>query len=302
MYVNLLFLLFITILSGCSATKTNMPKTPLPSFDMEGHRGARGLMPENTIPAMMKALELGVTTLEMDVVITADRKVILSHEPFFNHDISTHPGVVPITAENEKQYNIFKMSYEETRMIDVGSKQHPRFPRQKNLPATKPLLSEVIDSAEAHAKQNGRSLPFYNIETKSQPSSDGIFHPSPTEFVDLLMAVIMEKEISDRVIIQSFDFRTLKEVHNRYKGIRTAALVEGTDNKSPDQQLAELGFVPDIYSPYFLLVTPSLISFCHDKGMKIIPWTVNDKETIQALKTMGVDGIITDYPDLFTNE
>ncbi|MCG7855682.1 glycerophosphodiester phosphodiesterase [Flavihumibacter sediminis] len=292
----------ITILSGCGATKTNMHKTPLPSFDVEGHRGARGLMPENTIPAMMLALDLGVTTLEMDVVITADHKVILSHEPFFNHDISTHPGIVPITADNEKQYNIFKMSYEETKMIDVGSKQHPRFPRQKNLPAAKPLLSVVIDSAEAHAKQNARLLPFYNIETKSHPSTDGVFHPSPAEFVDLLMAVIKEKKISDRVIIQSFDFRTLKEVHNRYKGIRTAALVEGTDNKSPDQQLAELGFVPDIYSPYFLLVTPSLISFCHDKGMKIIPWTVNDKETIQALKTMGVDGIITDYPDLFTNE
>lgn len=115
-------------------------------FDKQGHRGCRGLMPENTIPAMLKALDLGVTTLEMDVVITKDKKVILSHEPWFGREITTKPDGSFIGDREERKYNLYWMTFEETKAFDVGMKTNPRFPTQEKMKVTKPLLSDVIDS------------------------------------------------------------------------------------------------------------------------------------------------------------
>src|ERR1700754_3858617 len=136
-------LFIVACIVACHVTQKT-EKVGLPSFDKEGHRGCRGLMPENTIPAMMKALELGVTTLEMDAVITADNQVVLSHEPFFNHEITTKPDGKLVTAQEEKSLNIYKMTYAQTQQYDVGLRPHPRFPQQQKLKATKPLLKEVI--------------------------------------------------------------------------------------------------------------------------------------------------------------
>lgn len=271
----------------------------LPAFDKQGHRGCRGLMPENTIPAMLKAIELGVTTLEMDVVVTADKKVILSHEPFFNHEITTKPDGNEVSLAEEKGLNIYRMSFAETRGYDVGLKPHPRFPRQEKIKANKPLLSELIDDVEAYIRLKVVSPVFYNIETKLTPATDSVYHPAPEEFVQLLMEVIAAKKLERYVIIQSFDYRTLQVIHKRYPHIKTAALVEDTDKKSLEDHINELGFTPVIYSPHYSLVTASLVRECHAKKIKLIPWTVNDKAAIEKLKTMGVDGIITDYPDLF---
>jgi glycerophosphoryl diester phosphodiesterase len=290
-------LLLVALIFACHASK-NVSNQVLPAFDIEGHRGCRGLMPENTVPAMMKALELGVTTLEMDAVITKDKQVILSHEPFFNHEITTGPDGKYVTAQDERNLNIYKMTYAQTQTFDVGLKPHPRFPNQKRLKATKPLLREVIENVEAYHKLNGGRTVFYNIETKTQPVSDGIFHPAPGDFVNTLMNVINNANISDRVIIQSFDFRTLQILHKRYPAIKTAALVEDFDKRSMEEQLKTLGFKPTIYSPHYSLVNKELIDKCHDQQIKVIPWTVNDKVIIDQMKTLGVDGIITDYPDL----
>ena len=111
------------------------------SFDKQGHRGCRGLMPENTIGAMLKAIDLGVTTLEMDAVITKDGHVVLSHEPFFNHEIATKADGTAVSEQEEKQLNIYRYTYEEVKRFDVGLKPHPRFPRQQKAKAVKPLLS-----------------------------------------------------------------------------------------------------------------------------------------------------------------
>ena len=271
----------------------------LPAFDKEGHRGCRGLLPENTIPAMLKAVDLGVTTLEMDIVFTKDNKAILSHEPFFNHEITTKPDGAYIDEKEEKNFNIYKMTYAEVSKYDVGLKSHPRFPQQEKMKAVKPLLSNLMDSVEAYVKMNKRPLPWYNIETKTKPETDNIYHPAPAAFVDMLMKIINEKGIAERVIIQSFDFRTLKYLHEKYPQIKTAMLIEADDKNSFRKQLKDLGFIPTIYSPDFVLVTEDLIKNCHEKNMKIIPWTVDDKSKIIELKKMGVDGIITDYPNLF---
>ena len=271
----------------------------LPAFDKQGHRGCRGLMPENTLPAMIKAIDLGVTTLEMDAVITRDGHVILSHEPFFNHEITTKPDGSFVSEAEEKSLNIYNFSYHEIKRFDVGLKPHPRFTRQQKVSAVKPLLAELIDSVEQYCRLHRRAPVFYNIETKSDSTTDNHFHPEPARFVDLLMQVIKEKKVEDRVIIQSFDFRTLQVMQKKYPGIMTAMLIEDYDKRSLDEQLKALKFTPTIYSPEQSHVTPQLVKDCHKKKMKIIPWTVNDKAGIERLKAMGVDGIISDYPDLF---
>lgn len=280
------------IFGACSPTKD---MSTVKGFDKQGHRGCRGLMPENTIPAMLKAIDLGVTTLEMDVVFTKDNQAIVSHEPFFNHEITSKTGGKSIDVKEEKKYNIYTMTYAETMQFDVGMKANPRFPDQQKLAVHKPLLRELIDSAEAHSNKKI----FYNIETKSTALTDNIYHPAPSVFVDELMKVIQEKGIATRTIVQSFDTRTLQYLHTHYPNIKTALLVEATTKSSFRKQLKDLGFTPTCYSPEFVMVTSQLIKDCHTKKMKIVPWTINDKAKIEEFKRMGVDGIITDYPNLF---
>lgn len=290
------------ILMSCSNTRHLQKSSPVGDFsffDKQGHRGCRGLMPENTIPAMIKALDLGVTTLEMDIAITKDKKPILSHDPWFAQEITTKPDGTFMGEREERKFVIYWMTYEQVKTFDVGMKPHPRFPQQQKMKVVKPLLADVIDSAEKHAATTGRALPYYNIETKTNAELDSVFHPKPTEFVDLLMSVIKEKQVEGRVIIQSFDFRTLQYLHQKYPAIKTAMLIEDSDRRTLDDQIKALGFVPTIYSPAFSLVDEGLVKRCHRHNIRIIPWTVNDKPTIDKLKAMGVDGIITDYPNLF---
>ncbi|MFM2010129.1 MAG: hypothetical protein RLZZ479_520 [Bacteroidota bacterium] len=293
----LLILLMNFSLVSLAQSSSNMEQ-----LDKQGHRGCRGLYPENTIPGFLKAIDLGVTTLEMDLVITKDKKVILSHEPFFNHEITTLPNGEYVSESNERELNIYEMVYSEVKKYDVGQKVHPRFLQQQKIKANKPLLAEVIDSVEMHAKTNNKQPLFYNIETKIQPQTDNVYHPEPQEFVDLIMAVILEKKIQNRVIVQSFDSRSLQYLHQKYPSVKTALLVEAFDKKSFEKQIEDLGFTPTIYSPAQELVDLNLVQECSSKKIKLIPWTVNDLETIRRFVALGVDGIITDYPNLFFEE
>lgn len=290
--------IFCLILAACFSAKQN--RLELTNFDKEGHRGCRGLMPENTIPAMLKAIDLGVTTLETDAIITKDKKVVLSHEPFFNHEIATKPDGTLVTEAEEKSLNIYHMNYAEVKKFDVGLRPHPRFPRQEKLPAVKPLLADMVDAVEQYCTDQKKAHPFYNIETKTMPATDDLYHPKPAEFVELLVAVIKEKKVTERVIIQSFDIRTLQYLHEHYPEFKTALLIEDFDKKIFALQLKDLGFIPTIYSPAYSLVTPLLVKQCRDAGISLIPWTVNDIEKIRELKKMGVNGIITDFPDLYS--
>lgn len=291
----------IVLLAACS-THVNQSYRPLggkKAFDKEGHRGCRGLMPENTIPAYLKAVDIGVTTLEMDAAITKDSQVVMSHDPYFNHDISTKPDGTPVTVAEEKSLAIYRMNYADIQRYDVGLRGNPHFPQQQKMAVSKPRLADVIDSVEAYAAKTGKRPLQYNIETKCTPATDNIYHPEPGRFVELLMGVILQKKIEKRVIIQSFDIRSLQYLHPKYPAVKTALLVDALDKKGFALQLKELGFIPTIYSPEYHLVTPLLVKQCHDTGVQIIPWTVNDKPTIEQLKTLGVDGIISDYPNLF---
>ena len=265
------------------------------TIDIQGHRGARGLMPENTIPAFIKALELGVTTLELDVVISQDSQVVVSHEPFLSHTICTDPDGETISAAEEKRYNLYQMNYDEIRRADCGSQGNLRFPEQQRISVSKPLLVNVIDSVEQYLRENNRPPVQYNIETKSSPDGDGVFHPAPTKFVSLLLDVIRKKDIADRTVIQSFDVRTLQEAQQMAPEIRQALLVE--NHRGVQQNIAELGYTPTIYSPYYKLVDKELRAYTRGNGMLLIPWTVNKPKAIKRMLRLRVDGIISDYPD-----
>lgn len=289
-------ILIITTFISSLAVQVNS-ETLEKSFDIQGHRGARGLLPENSIPAFIKALDLGVTTLELDVVISKDKQLVVSHEPYFSSEICTMPNGKAVSKDKEKSLNIYEMNYRQVKRYDCGKRGHKkRFPEQQAIETYKPLLDEVIEKAEKHIKDKNLKEVFYNIETKTEDGGDNIFQPNPKIFVELLYNKLKELNLLDRVTIQSFDVRTLQELKKIDTKVKTVLLVENL--MSFEDNIKKLGFTPDVYSPYYMLVNSDLIKKAHDKNVKIIPWTVNTLEEMKKLKDLGVDGIITDYPNL----
>ena len=300
-------LFFITVLfvAGCAPSKTPVDNHPKDTsmdtsfeLDIQGHRGARGLLPENTIPAFERALELGVTTLEMDVVITKDKQVVVSHEPWFSGHICSLPSGEPVPMETARDHKIFELTYEEVKQYDCGIRGNVRFPQQQKMRVFKPLLEDVITFAEKYQSDRGLSPVLYNIETKSTPEGDDLFHPGPEEFTNLLIEVLESTNILDRATIQSFDPRTLVVANQANPDISLALLVEGHEEMGFAGHVENLGFDPDIYSPYYKLVDEELIAEAHARNIKVIPWTINTLEEMETLVKIGVDGIITDYPDI----
>ncbi|MBL0745658.1 glycerophosphodiester phosphodiesterase [Chryseolinea sp. Jin1] len=267
------------------------------TLDKQGHRGCRGLMPENTVAAMIKAMELGVTTLELDVVISEDKKVVVSHDTYMSAEISRKPDGTDVTAEEAKQILLFKMPYATIRQYDVGLRPLANFPEQKKMKAHKPLLEDLLDSVDTYARQHKLPLPNYNIEIKCSPASDNIAHPEPKEFVELVLAICEKTRLGRRYNIQSFDVRPLQIIHEKYPKVKLSYLTANA--KTLAENLTTLGFTPDIYSPYYKTVNADVVAACHKQKMKIVPWTVNTKEEILQLVGFGVDGIITDYPNYF---
>lgn len=285
------------LLLACQGTKTNTAQLSN-DFDKQGHRGSRGLMPENTIPAMKKAIDLGVTTVELDVVISQDKKVVVSHDVHFHQNITTTPDGKHLTRAQAEKHLLYSMPYDSIRKYDVGLKPHPDFPRQEKMAVAKPLLSELLIATEDYAREKNRTI-RYNVEIKSKPENDGKKHPPIEEFIDLVIAVIKKGGVAERTIVQSFDPRGLQVIHRKYPGIPTALLIDGSDKRSIDEQLRHLGFTPDAYSPHYSLVNTELVENCHKKNIRIIPWTVNSVDAMKKLVDLKVDGIISDYPDLF---
>jgi len=267
----------------------------LKQVQIHGHRGARGLFPENTITAFIEAIKLGVKTLEMDVVVSKDLKVVVSHEEWMNEAFCIQPNGNDIESNSKEKYNLYKMPYAEIALYDCGSKKNKEFPNQKNSPEHKPLLSEVINTIETHNKTNRLPEVTYNIEIKSELAGDDIFHPKPSVFVPLVLNELEKLSISNRFILQSFDVRILQEIKKLHSTILIGFLIENND--SLKLNLERLGFIPNMYNPEFPLVNHELIKELHYKNIQIIPWTVNKVSDMKRLISMGVDGLITDYPD-----
>jgi glycerophosphoryl diester phosphodiesterase len=267
------------------------------AFDLQGHRGCRGLMPENTLPGFMKAVELGVTTLEMDVVISGDGMIVVSHEPWMSGDICTAPGGKLITKENERTFNLYKMTYAEIQGFDCGMKVNPKFPNQQKIQVVKPTLKMAVRMVRSFAEDNKYPQPRFNIEIKSDPKDYNVYQPEPAKFVEMVVTEIKRLGIEDITTIQSFDPAVLEEL-NKVAGhkYKISYLVES--GKKLSKNLEKLTFKPDIYSPDFSLVTEAMVADCHKQGIKIIPWTINTKADMDRLKAWGIDGGITDFPDV----
>lgn len=294
-----LFILFTSCHTAKMTQKNTTGSMPMPAFNKEGHRGTRGHMPENTIPSMYRAIDFGVNTVEVDIVFSKDKQVVISHDVYFHQDITTTPDGKQLTAKEAQLVQLFEMDYAEIKKYDVGLKPHKDFPLQKKIAAYKPLLGELIDSTDAYATSKGVPI-LYNIELKTNPDHDGKKTPPVEEFVDRVMKVVSDKKLEARCYLQSFDFRPLRYLHAKYPGITTAVLISGSEKRTLTQQLEDLGFTPEMYSPHFSIVTAELVAECHKRNIRLIPWTVNSVEEMKKMKALGVDGIITDYPDYFS--
>lgn len=265
-------------------------------FEIHAHRGGAALYPENTIEAMLHAVSIGVRTIELDLHISSDNQVIVSHDFYMNSNKVLTPEGKKIGSLKQFYLRLFSMPYKEIKTYDVGSLPQSQYPKRKNCKAYIPLLSELIDQVEAYTVRNGIEPVTYNIEIKSHRFKDGKLTPHYTDFVELVMAVLLPYRLDERLIIQSFDVRTLNYLHEKYPAIQLSYLFKGK-KRSVASQLKRLGFTPNYYSPHFKLVDQGLVDEAHKKGMLVVPWTVDDQNEAIRLQGLGVDGIITNYPD-----
>lgn len=264
--------------------------------DVQGHRGGMGLMPENTIEAMKNALDLGVNTLELDLQISKDGQVVVSHDPYFHSRYATRPDGAAVLKGDAKEY-LYKMNYEDIAKYDVGKRTNPDWPERKSVATKKPLLTELLDFVENYTKEQGYSPVRYNIEIKTKDANgEGINWPIYHDFVDACIKVLLSYHLDERLVVQSFDPRALNFMHEKYPELHLSYLVDAKSNDF-DAYMAKLKFTPEWLSPHYTITDEDLVQKCRDKGMKIVPWTADKPEDLQRLVDLGVDAIITNYPD-----
>jgi len=286
-------------------------------IDLQGHRGARGLMPENTLPGFARALTIGVSTLELDLGVSRDNVVVVSHNPELDPAITRNKAGQWLS---NKDAVISAMNYEELKQFDVGrinpaSRYAARFRDQTAVDGTTiPTLAQVFDLV----KRSGNAKVRFNIETKLNPEKPDLTLSAP-EFIQTLLEVIERYNMSSRITVQSFDWRTLQVIQKLAPEIPTAYLsvsqpwLDTLQRGKPGASAWLSGFDIDdfqqsvpravkaaggrIWSPYHKEVTKEKIALAHQLGLIVNVWTVNDARTMRQLIAMGVDGIITDYPD-----
>lgn len=265
--------------------------------EVHGHRGCRGLRPENTLPAFLHALALGVDVLELDVIISADYQVVVSHEPWLRARLGRGPGGELIEARHERSYNLYRLPYATIQNCVVGEWPHPDFPEQQASPGYRPLLREVLRATEAACQRLGRSPVGYSIEVKSTPPGDGIFHPAPRLFTELVLAEMHLAAVQQRTTLLSFDLRILQAARQLAPAQRLCLLSETAEPVA--HLFQQLGFIPEVFGPdYQLLSLASAQALATTyPGLRLVPWTVNRAEDLREVISWGVAGITTDYPD-----
>ncbi|MGI4867233.1 MAG: glycerophosphodiester phosphodiesterase family protein [Janthinobacterium lividum] len=266
--------------------------------EIHGHRGCRGLFPENTLPAFQHALALGVDALELDVVVSQDGQVVVSHEPWLSAKLGRDPQGQLIDPAEERRFNLYQLPYATIRQCVVGEWPHPDFPEQQPVPSYRPLLCEVLHQAETHCQQLGRAAVRYSVEIKSSPEGDNLYHPAPAAFVDLVVAELRAAKAEARTTLLSFDPRVLQAARQTYPDLALCLLIE--DYLPPVPPLfAELGFVPDTLGPDYQLLSAATIHALRVTypQLRLVPWTVNSPADLQLVRDWQVEGITTDYPN-----
>jgi glycerophosphoryl diester phosphodiesterase len=265
--------------------------------EVHGHRGCRGLLPENTLPAFLHALELGVDVLELDVVISADQHVVISHEPWLAARLGRGPAGERLDPQHEQEHNLYQLPYATIRQCVVGEWPHPSFPAQQPHASYRPLLRELLHATEAACQRLGRSPVGYSIELKSTPTGDNIFHPPPARFVELVLAEIHMATVQARTTLLSFDARILQAARQQAPSQALCLLNETLTSVAA--LFEQLGFVPDVFGSDYQLLSLALIqelSATYPK-LRLVPWTVNELPDLRQALAWGVYGITTDYPD-----
>lgn len=299
-FIKTVLLSFLVVAIGCKNNKeqdkeVQENQSENVTIQVQGHRGDRGNFPENSIPAFIGAVKKGADVLELDVVISKDKKVVVSHEPFMHSLYVLTPSGDTISEEDQEKFNLYQMTYDSIRKFDVGSKGNRLFPDQQKQKTYKPLLAEAIDSVATFIKKNNLNEVTYNIELKSSENKYGTYQPEPEEFVELVMQVIQEKKLEGKMNLQSFDVNILNKIHQNYPEVETAYLVY---TEGIQRNLDLLNFQPEIYSPNYKLVKDTaFVDSVKSMDMKLIPWTVNEPQAIERMIDLNVDGIITDYPE-----
>lgn len=278
------FTLVLILLIGARAPAQQIP------FKVFAHRGFRGLHPENTIRGLQKALTYGAV-LEFDLAITRDKQVVVSHDAVLNPKITLGGDGKPL---GKNKIRIYEMDYATLRAYDVGKTPNKDFPEQERYPAHIPLFSELVDSVKAFATARGLREPTYFMETKITPKTDGINHPGPKEFVDLMMKVVQKKGIQKQVIVQSFDPRTLQILRKAYPQVKLALLAK--DSTSFEDNIKNLGFVPEYYSINAPFIDRELVDQCHQHKTELIIGNCDEHEEILRLGKLGVHSVISDFP------
>jgi glycerophosphoryl diester phosphodiesterase len=289
--------LFLHVISSCMGAKNQVGNEDL---EVIGHRGNVSKYPENSIEGFISLLKTGADALELDLVISGEKEVVVSHEPYMAASYMLDPEGRRIKKSEEKNYRIYEMSYDNIRKFDSGSRFNSKFPFQKRIPAYKPLLREVFEKLEAYANENDtRSLNYY-LELKSEPAEYGITQPYPEEFADLVMEVVRKYNLEERVVLKSFDAQLLNEIHKKYPRAKTSYLLYKT---SIEEGLSRLNFKPDIISLHFRQINDhESVSVLQKQGYKVLTWTVNRRRNIKRMIDFGVDGIISDYPEKVLKE
>lgn len=272
------------------------PNQPSRHPQIHGHRGCRGLFPENTLPAFLHALHLGVDVLEMDVVLSADHQVVVAHEPWLSARLGLSPSGQLIDPRYEQQFNLYELPYSSIRQSIVGTLPHPSFPEQQLIATYRPLLTEVLQTVEDACQQQGRLQVNYSIEVKSSPGTEGRFHPAPDVFTATVLAAIPPAILS-QVTLLSFDFRILQAARRLLLNLRLCLLIEIPF--APASLFEVLGFIPTVLGVAYKMLTLDMLTELHRlyPNLEIVPWTVNDISDLNRLSTWPVTGITTDYPN-----
>ncbi|NTW68539.1 MAG: glycerophosphodiester phosphodiesterase [Chlorobiaceae bacterium] len=266
------------------------------TFEIQAHRGARSFFPENTLQAFCKAADLGVRVLELDLVVSQDHEILVSHDPWLSGPLCSDPAGRPLGSEEGMNHLVYRMPYADISAFDCGG-LHPSFPLQQRVSACKPLLSTVfseVDRYMALAGMKGRML--YNLELKSWPDKDGVFHPAPELYAALVLRIVDEALMSEQVRLQSFDYRVLRAAWKQNPKLVYGLLIEKREHL--DRYLRQLGFLPRYLNPHFSFVDRQLAEYLHAEKIGMIPWTVNRPEDMLEMKQLGAEGIITDYPEV----
>ncbi|MEI7694757.1 MAG: glycerophosphodiester phosphodiesterase family protein [Chlorobium sp.] len=265
------------------------------AFEIQAHRGARAFFPENTLQAFCHAATLGVRVLELDLVVSKDHEIVVSHDPWLSGPLCSDPEGEPLRVD-ERRFPLYEMPYADILRFDCG-RPHPSFPLQSRIVASKPLLATVFNGVDTFMAQAGlHGNMVYNLEIKSWPVQDGLLHPSPDRYAALVVQLVVAAALASRVRIQSFDWRVVREAWKISPHLCYGLLLDDRAKMLPF--LSNLGFVPQYLNPHSSLVERELFDFLHLQGIKTIPWTVNRPEEMLLMQQTGADGIITDYPEI----